>query len=92
MKLDRIRMVHLEPTLRSDPVPPRLISLIAGQNNMVDDDTQPIQDLLLDLLHPTCDDRKRREAIFDGHFPAPVREVSMPYMDSDPLLKRVKRN
>jgi hypothetical protein len=59
---------------------------------MLNDNAQPIQDLLLDLLHPTCNDRKRREAIFDRHFPAPVREISMSDMDSDPLSKRVKGN
>jgi len=86
-------MIDPVPALGLDQIPPGLISLVAGHNDMLGVHTRVLdRQFLLDLPDATSEDGDRSETFLDGGPVAPVTEIPMPRVDGDVLLTRSSEN
>lgn len=89
VSLVRPAMVHGLPTQLPDVLPPPLILLVAGYDNMVNNDTFPLEQLSFYFANPTSNRGKRCEALGQIGFVevdrTDVGKVTTPDVDCYPL-------
>jgi hypothetical protein len=85
-------VVESVPTLGLDQIPPGLVSLITGHDDIPDADTGVFDcQLLLNLPDATGDDGDRGETVLDGNSVAPVSEIAVPHVNGDVLQTLIRR-
>lgn len=85
-------VVNPVPTLGFDQIPPSLVPLITGHNDIPDTHTGVLDcQLLLDLPDATGDGGDRGETLLNGISVAPVSKVPMPHVNGDVLHMLIRR-
>ena len=86
-----VGMVQSVPTLGLDQVPPGLVSLVAGHDDMIDFHVRVLKrQLLPDLPDAAGDDRDRSETFLEGDSIAPAAEVATSHVNGNVLPTSIR--